>query len=295
MLFIFSSYPFYSKYVCLPTADDSVPPEIRQNSKFWPYFKDAIGALDGSHIHSAPPANERASSRNRKGFISQNCLFGCSFDLQFVFAYTGWEGSATDARVYESAILNGLDIPEGKYYLADAGFPSCEELLIPYRAVRYHLAEWGRANTRCVLQSISTAQHLYINCRPKSKEELFNLRHASARNVIERIFGVLKRRFRILLLAPEYSMYIQARIPAALCAIHNFISIHDPAEGAIYAGDDNAGDTPVDHDHVASAAEVDTPSARRDQIAQEMWEDYLAVCWERGIGDDENELEEDDE
>lgn len=90
-------------------------------------------------------------------------------------------------------------------------------------------------------------------------------------------------------------MYIQARIPAALCAIHNFISIHDPAEGAIYAGNDNAGDTPVDHDHIASAAEVDTPSARRDHIAQEMWEDYLAVCRERGIGDDEDELEEDDE
>ena len=132
MLFIFSSYPFYTKYVRLPTADDAVPPEIRQNSKFWPYFKDVLGALDGSHIHSSPPANDRASYRNRKGFMSQNCLFGCSFGLQFIFAYTGWEGSATDARVYENALLDGLDIPEGKYYLADVGFPSCEQLLIPY-------------------------------------------------------------------------------------------------------------------------------------------------------------------
>jgi hypothetical protein len=170
MLFIFSSNPFYTKYVHLPQAGDSIPPEIRQNPKFWPYFKDAIGALDGSHIHSAPPANERASSRNRKGFISQNCLFACSFNLQFVFAYTGWEGSATDARVYESALLDGLDIPEGKYYLADAGFPSCKELLIPYRAVRYHLAEWGRANTRCILRSILHVKFYILIVGRKTKK-----------------------------------------------------------------------------------------------------------------------------
>ena len=58
------------------------------------------------------------------------------------------------------------------------------------------------------------------------KEELFNLCHASARNVIEHIFGMLKYRFQILHLAPEYSMDIQAHIPAALAAIHNFIHGH---------------------------------------------------------------------
>ena len=30
------------------------------------------------------------------------------------------------------------------------GFHLAEELLIPYRKVRYHLAEWGRANVRYV-------------------------------------------------------------------------------------------------------------------------------------------------
>src|ERR1700692_3734615 len=119
MLCIFSSYPFYTKYVLLPTADDLVPSEICENPKLWPYFKDTLGTLDGSHIQSSPPAIQRPSHRNRKGGISQNCLFGCSFDLQFVYAYTRWEGSATDAQVYESAVEDGLDIPPGKYYLAD--------------------------------------------------------------------------------------------------------------------------------------------------------------------------------
>jgi hypothetical protein len=148
MLFIFSSHSFYAEHVCLPTADTPVPPEIRNNPKYWPYFKDALGALDGSHIHSAPPINDRPAYRNHKGFVSQNCLFACSFGLKFVYAYTRWEGSATDARVYKDALSNGLNIPEGKFYLADAGYLCCEELLIPYRNRRYHLAEWGRANIR---------------------------------------------------------------------------------------------------------------------------------------------------
>jgi hypothetical protein len=145
MLVVFSSPPFYTTYVSLPP--NSTPRRIRENPKFFPFFKNALGALDGSHIHLAPPAAERAANRNRKGFVSQNCLFGCSFDLQFIYSLTGWEGSATDARIWEDAQTD-FSIPDGKYYLADAGFPSCKALLIPYRGVRYHLAEWGRSNIR---------------------------------------------------------------------------------------------------------------------------------------------------
>jgi hypothetical protein len=64
-------------------------------------------------------------------------------------------------------------------------------------------------------------------------KELFNLRHAQARNVIERIFGVLKQRFRILLLPPRYPLDFQPRIPVALCALQNFIQEIDHDEGAI--------------------------------------------------------------
>jgi hypothetical protein len=151
MLFLFSSPPFYTKFVRLPTADDPVSLKIHLNPKFWPFFKDALGAIDGSHIHSAPPSDRRGSHRNRKGYVSQNCLFACSFELSFTYALTGWEGSATDARVYEAARGLDLIIPSGKYYLADGGFPMCKELLVPYRGVRYHLAEWGRAGIRHVL------------------------------------------------------------------------------------------------------------------------------------------------
>ena len=40
----------------------------------------------------------------------------------------------------------------------------------------------------------------------------------------------LKCCFQILLLAPKYSMEIQARLPVTLASIHNFIQIHDSDE-----------------------------------------------------------------
>ena len=134
--------------------------------------------------------------------------------------------------------------------------------------------------------------------RPCNKEELFNLRHASARNIIERIFGVLKRRFHILLLAPEYNMNIQAQIPTALCAIHNFICENDPQEGEL--PETRSIFDRGDFDSEPSAADSGATRAntgagiRRDRIAQEMWENYLHVLRDRGIGSIGDPLDDDD-
>lgn len=145
---------------------------------------------------------------------------------------------------------------------------------------------------------------MHIGYRPTTKEELFNLRHASARNIIERIFGVLKRRFRILLLAPEYNLEIQARIPVALAVLHNFIRIHDPDEGSLsdipnHSISNNTEETTTGISE-GYEGEIDI---RRDRIAEEMWIDYQRICQERGIGiddptisdefDDDNDGDED--
>jgi hypothetical protein len=148
MASIFSSPPFYTKYVRQPTASESPSPYIRNNPKLWPFLKKAVGAIDGSHIHLNCPSSMHVACRNRKGFISQNCLFCCSFDMLFTYALTGWEGSISDSRLWEKATAGSLRIPEGCFLLADAGFPNCEELLVPYRSVRYHLAEHRRAGLR---------------------------------------------------------------------------------------------------------------------------------------------------
>jgi hypothetical protein len=137
--------------------------------------------------------------------------------------------------------------------------------------------------------------------RPCNPQELFNLRHAQARNVIERIFGVLKRRFRILLLGPEYQYSVQAQIPAALCAIHNFIHIHNPGEedseisGAEeqYNRQADAGDD-VMHSIGFQESTNDAVVARRDRIAAEMWTSYQDILQSRE-GEDDTEFDSDTE
>jgi len=96
MLTIFSSPPFYSKFIHMLAADQ-IHMRICMNPQFWPFFKGAVGAIDDSHINAALPARSWATFWNRKGFISQNCLFTCDFNMLFTYALTGWEGSATDA------------------------------------------------------------------------------------------------------------------------------------------------------------------------------------------------------
>lgn len=111
-----------------------------------------MGALNGSHIVCFPQKVLHLIFRNPKGFLSQNCLFECNFDFEFVFTLLGMEGSATDAAVWQFAIglWGGFNAPEGQYYLADGRYPSCAWILIPYRDRQYQLAEWGRTAVRDV-------------------------------------------------------------------------------------------------------------------------------------------------
>lgn len=139
---------FYTRYVKLPA--DEVPSEIETNPIFFPFFKDCLGAIDGTHIDAFISFMEHCRYRDRKGRLSQNVLAACTFDLRFCYVMAGWEGSAGDGRVFEAARMADFTIPVGKYYLADAGFPSRPDLLVPYRGVRYHLKEWGTANVRSV-------------------------------------------------------------------------------------------------------------------------------------------------
>ncbi|KAG6524775.1 hypothetical protein ZIOFF_014714 [Zingiber officinale] len=152
----------------------AVPEKIRESTRFYPYFKDCIGAIDDTHIPAMVSGQDINSYRNRHGEISQNILAACNFDLEFIYVLSGWEGSAHDSLVLTDALSrnNGLKMPGGKYFLVDGGYPNRRQFLAPFRGVRYHLQEF-------------TGQGRH----PENAKELFNLRHASLRNAIERIFG----------------------------------------------------------------------------------------------------------
>ncbi|XP_039141252.1 putative nuclease HARBI1 [Dioscorea cayenensis subsp. rotundata] len=168
--------------------------------------RDCIGALDGTHIHASVPASEVVAFRGRKPYPTQNVLDAVDFNLRFTYVLAGWEGSAHDALVLRDALErpNGLSVPEGKYYLVDAGYATRPGFLSPYRGVRYHLKEFGSRT-------------------PANHKELYNLRHSSARTTIERAFGSLKGRFKILTSRPFFPFKTQAELVLATCILHNYI------------------------------------------------------------------------
>ena len=148
MLDKFSSSPFYTEYVKLPNVDVPVPTTIQENPRFHPFFKDVIGAIDGMHIPCSPKKEEKKRFRDRNNQITQLCLMACSFDLKFLYVYTGWEGSTSDSSLFHIACQQSFPIPNGKCYLADSGFPNCDALLVPYMGERYGLDELGSPETR---------------------------------------------------------------------------------------------------------------------------------------------------
>jgi hypothetical protein len=142
---IFACAPFYSELVKQLTPNEH-PSLLLLGDPKLQFFARALGAINGSHIILASSFFICNACHNQKGFFSKNCLFCCSFNLLFTYALTGWEESAADARVYADAIQLDLKISDGWYLLADAEFPYCKKLLVPYCGVQYHLQEWGKAS-----------------------------------------------------------------------------------------------------------------------------------------------------
>ncbi|XP_075076512.1 uncharacterized protein LOC142163156 [Nicotiana tabacum] len=113
-------------------AGKGVPQEISSNPLFYPWYKDCIGAIDGTHIHAFISMEDQPRYRNRKRVLSQNVLAVVDFDMNFQYMLVGREGSASDSRILRNAIWerssNKLKIPTRKYYIVDAGYANTKGL-----------------------------------------------------------------------------------------------------------------------------------------------------------------------
>ena len=207
---LYSLIVLHKSTVKMSTSHTSLSLRIEGSFKYYSFFKDCIGALDRSHIPASISVSKQAAWRNRKDLISQNVLAVCDMDMYFTYILAEWESTAHDGRVLNDVIDKGFTASSGKYYLADAGYSNTSLTLVSYRGVRYHLKEQAQQAAKS-----------------RTKEELFNLRHFSLRNVIERLFGVMKRRFRVLRSPSSQSIRTQVGLIYALTGLNNFIHRHN--------------------------------------------------------------------
>lgn len=258
-----------------PSTD--VPPEISDDSRLYPYFKDCVGAVDGIHFPVTVGVDEQGPFRNKNGLLSQNVLAACSFDLKFHYVLAGWEGSASDLRVLNSALTrrNKLQVPEGKFYLVNNKYANMPGFMSPYQDAPYHSNE------------SSSCYH------PQDAKELFNQRHSLLQNATDRIFGALKERFPILTSAPPYPLPTQVKLVVAACALHNYIRREKPDDLLFKMYEQ---ETVLQMEESLPPLDVEQPmthvnthdldigfgpeqlalsSQLRDAIATEMWDDYI--------------------
>ncbi|KAL4345294.1 hypothetical protein AHAS_Ahas11G0264000 [Arachis hypogaea] len=70
----------------------------------WKWFKGCLRALDETYIDVIVPKNDKSRYQTRKSRISTNVLEVCNRNMNFVYVLSGWEGSASDSRIFKDAI-----------------------------------------------------------------------------------------------------------------------------------------------------------------------------------------------
>ncbi|KAK9162852.1 hypothetical protein Syun_003754 [Stephania yunnanensis] len=123
-----------------------------------------------------------------------------------------------------------------------------------------------------------TKYHLkdQVGRTPRNGRELFNFRHSSLRNVVEKTIDLLKKRFAFLRHEPFYVVKTQSNVILACCAIHNVLREEDledlcKDDEDIYEDEDD-DDSPQE-DNI-SIHQSTIWIAKRDALAELMLNEY---------------------
>jgi len=192
-----------------------------------------------------------------------NCLLACDPAGRVIWMLNGWEGSANDAKIYRDAISSrNLRIQPRRYFVADAGFGAAYRLLVPFKGIRYHLAEFAKAS--------------------------------QLRIQVEKTIGVLKQKFRIHRVEPTYCPKVQCLIIYASAGIMNFLIDNGDSDDLAIKDYE-----PDDFDELMSVRQPEVPTNDwyssddrkvgknakmnrfRARISKQMWDDYQTVLEKR--------------
>lgn len=132
--------------------------------------------------------------RNRKGFFSLNVQAICNANLEIMDIVARYDGSTHDSRIFRECKRRAL-FEQGMYgdalLVGDSGYASASYMMTP-------------------LQQCHTPA-----------EQLYNESHIRTRNVIERFFGVWKRRFPVMALGLRVKLLKVFPIITATLVLNN--------------------------------------------------------------------------
>ncbi|KAJ1079682.1 hypothetical protein NDU88_000097 [Pleurodeles waltl] len=182
-------------YIVFPEVGDL--PTVKGDFYALGHIPNIIGAIDGTRVALVPPSRSEQVYRNRKSYHSMNVQMVCLADQYISHVNAKFPGSVHDAYILRNSSIPyvmGQLQRHRVWLLGDSGYPNLSWLLTPVRNPR----------TRA--------------------EERYNEAHGWTRRVIERIFGLLKARFRCLHMTGGSLMYSPKKvcqIIVACCMLHN--------------------------------------------------------------------------
>ena len=181
-------------FIQFPTTQEEKS-ETMKNFYALAKFPGVLGAIDCTHVAiRSPGGNDAELYRNRKGYFSVNVQAICTASLEVTNIVARWPGSVHDSTIFgNSRICAQFESDQivGGYLLGDGGYACKKYLLTP------------------LAQTTTDA------------EKRYNFSQIRTRNSIERLFGVVKRRFPCLQLGLRTKLATSHKIIVACFILHN--------------------------------------------------------------------------
>ncbi|XP_062549921.1 putative nuclease HARBI1 [Armigeres subalbatus] len=158
-------------------------------------FPRTIGAIDCTHVKIQSPGGDHAENyRNRKSWFSLNVQTVSSANLKVLNIVARWPGASHDQHIFNNSTLK-MQLERGDYghfiLVGDSGYRNTKYLATPF-----------------------------LRCESPT-EALYNESQIRTRNVVERSYGVLKRRFPVLSLGMRVRISTVQLIIVACAVLHN--------------------------------------------------------------------------
>ena len=196
------------------------------------HFPGVIGAIDCTHIRIICPNKQNTMAFvNRKQFYSVNVQAVCDSDAFITNIVARWPGSTRDSSIFENSMIADK-LREGTIdgiLVGDSGYACRSYLKTP------------------------------ILKRKNAGEVRYNTAHRRTRCVIERCFGLLKRRFPCLNLGLRTALANTLVIIVTTAVLHNFALMRQEQD---FDEDIEDEDVPFD----IAAAAVASGNAKRQLI-----------------------------
>lgn len=159
-------------------------------------FPGVLGVIDCTHIPiQSPCSNVGEEFRNRKGYFSLNVQVVCGPDQQITDIVVRWPGSVHDSRIFNNSSIK-MRFENGEFQgvmLGDQGYAQSHFMFTPIPN-----PEEGNG--------------------PQNR---YNHAHEYTRKIIERLFGIWKRRFPCLRSKMANDLKNITNIVTACAILHN--------------------------------------------------------------------------